>query len=313
MKFALISLLLFASACASAPTAPSPARAPSSPSMGPTEFAAQKLRAKGMSPEFLALVQKNYREDQRADVLELNFLGFLKSNKSTGLETIPGWELRRVQKFLKSHKQTFKEAEREFHVPKEVVASLLWVETRHGRDLGHFHVASALFSIAQADYPTLLDSLLDQAKQKAADYDQIMANRIQERARTKSDWAADELMALQEIHQKGWKNAEKLHGSFSGAFGMAQFMPSSYLTWAKSDHAKPNLFKADDSILSVANYLSSNGWQGQDRQSQEGALFHYNRDKAYVTHILKMSDCLKHVPALPAKRAKRSTASAPSC
>ncbi|MGZ3651836.1 MAG: hypothetical protein ACXWSC_11640, partial [Bdellovibrionota bacterium] len=69
MKFALISLLLFASACASAPTAPSPARAPSSPSMGPTEFAAQKLRAKGMSPEFLALVQKNYREDQRADVL----------------------------------------------------------------------------------------------------------------------------------------------------------------------------------------------------------------------------------------------------
>lgn len=310
MKFAILFAFLLGG-CSHAPiSAPTP-RVPSS--LGPNEYAAQKLLDKGLNKDFLALVRKMYREDQRDKVLELNLLGFLQTNKARGDEPIPGWELARVQKFLGSHRRTFREAEREFHVQKEVIASLLWVETRHGRDLGHFHVASALYSLVEADYPTLLDGLLDQARQKAGtDYDQLMGNRIQERARTKSDWAAAELVALQEIHLKGWKNAEHLYGSFSGAFGMAQFMPSSYLSWAKSDHSKPNLFKAEDSILSVANYLNSNGWQGQSREAQEGALFHYNRDKAYVTHILKMSECLRR-PEAKGKRAKRSTASAPSC
>jgi membrane-bound lytic murein transglycosylase B len=317
MKF-LVSFLLLLSACAHAPDggpAAANSRIPSSPSVGPTEFAAQKLRSKGISEAFLALVEKSYREDQRAQVLELNFLGFLKPHQPTGEEAIPNWQLRHVQQFIAKNRRAFKAAERDFHVPKEVIASLLWVETRHGRDTGHFHVASSLFSIAQADYPTLLDGLLDQAKKIAPDYDQVMANRIQERARTKSDWAASELVALQEIHQKGWKDAKKLNGSFSGAFGMAQFMPSSYLTWSKSEHAKPNLFKADDSILSVANYLSANGWQGKDRASQEAALFHYNRDKSYVTHILRMSECVKQ-PIASGKHGKkpsRGVASPPSC
>jgi membrane-bound lytic murein transglycosylase B len=283
--------------------------------VGPQEFAAQKLLAKGISQSFLDIVEKNYRDDERAKVLELNLLGFLQTAKPRGDEPIPGWELKRVKKFLRHHRSTFHEAEREFHVPKEVIASLLWVETRHGRDLGHFHVASALFSLVQADYPTLLDGLIDEAKRKSPEYDSLMATRIQEHARAKSEWATEELLALQEIHERGWKNAVKLHGSFSGAFGMAQFMPSSYLAWAKSDHTKPNLFKADDSILSVANYLNSNGWQGTNRQAQEGALFHYNRDKAYVAHILRMSDCLRRPASTgKAKSAKqRATASIPSC
>lgn len=306
MKLLFVTLSLLTACAHHASTADH--RAPSA--VGPSEYAAQKLLAKGMHKEFLDLVRKNYREDQREKVLELNLLGFLKANKSTGLETIPGWELARVKKFLGSHRRTFREAERQFRVPKEVIASLLWVETRHGRDLGSYHVASALFSLTQADYPTLLDGLLDSARKKAADYDKLIENRIQERARAKSEWAAGELLALQEVHEKGWKNAEKLNGSFSGAFGMAQFMPSSYLTWAKGRHQKPNLFKAEDSILSVANYLSSNGWQGESRESQEGALFHYNRDKAYVAHILKMSECLRHPRA---KGTKRATASIPPC
>jgi membrane-bound lytic murein transglycosylase B len=306
----LFPLFLILASCASSPEATP--RAPSS--LGPGEYAAQKLTSKGLTPDFLALVKKNYHEDQRDKVLELNLLGFLQTNKSHGDEPIPGWELKRVQQFLTQHRTTFKEAEQEFHVSREVIASLLWVETRHGRDVGHFHVASALYSLVQADYPTLLDGLLDAARKKAPDYDQLMQTRITDHAHAKSDWAAGELVALQEVHQKGWKNAENLYGSFSGAFGMAQFMPSSYLTWAKANRgAKPNLFKADDSILSVANYLSSNGWNRDDRTSQEGALFHYNRDKAYVTHILHMSECLRR-PAGKSKHSKRSTASAPpSC
>jgi membrane-bound lytic murein transglycosylase B len=312
MKY-LLAIASLLSACAHAPT-PNTNASRFVSSVGPIEYAAQKLLAKGLRKDFLELVRRNYREDQREKVLELNVLGFLQSNRATGDEPIPSWELKRVRSFLQNHRRAFSAAELEFHVQKEVIASLLWVETHHGRDLGHFHVASALFSLAQADYPTLFDQLLDQARKKASDYDRLMEGKIQDRARAKSEWAMTELLALQEIHGRGWKNAEKLQGSFSGAFGMAQFMPSSYLTWAKAKNEKkqPNLFRAEDSIMSVANYLSANGWQGKDRVAQEGALFHYNRDKAYVTHILRMSECLRR-PSGPRSKAKRNTASSPSC
>lgn len=312
----LLSLVLLVS-CASSPSAKTEADAFRGLSaLGPTEFALQKARAKGVSENFLGLVLEHYKADQRDRVLDLNFLGFLRVNQATGHEKIPGWELERVQKFIRKNRATFKDAEKKFRVPREVIASLLWVETKHGRDVGTFHVASALFSMAQADYPTLLDQLLDTAKQRATAYNKEMELKIAERARRKSDWAASELAALEEIHNKGWKNVRRLNGSFSGAFGMAQFVPSSYLTWARGHKkARPNLFEADDSILSVANYLHSNGWE-RKKETHEAALFHYNRDKAYVTHILRMSDCLKKVPKSrphPAKKNGRKTASLPSC
>ncbi len=311
LKLCVFLFPFLLASCAATSTHSSPERVPSA--LGTTEFAAEKLRAKGASQEFINLVLKTYRADQREKVLDLNFLGFLRANLAKGNEKIPDWELRRVRKFIQKNKITFKEAEKQFRVPKEVIASLLWVETKHGRDLGTFHVASALFSMAQADYPTLLDQLLDGAKTRAANYDKEMEQRIATRAKSKSDWAVSELVALEEIHRKGWKNIEKLNGSFSGAFGMAQFVPSSYITWAKSKKTKPNLFKADDSILSVANYLHSNGWE-KKKATHKAALFHYNRDNAYVTHILRMSDCLKkpRSKAKPKKNA-RGMASVPPC
>lgn len=320
--FSILALVAVATSCAGAPTAKTEADAfrnlnsvAANPS-GPTEFAAAKARAKGVGQDFLNLVLENYRSDQRDKVLELNFLGFLRVNQATGLEPIPGWELERVQKFIAKNRTTFKDAEKKFRVPREVIASLLWVETKHGRDAGTFHVASALFSMAQADYPTLLDQLLDTAKTRAAKWDKELETKITERAKRKADWAASELKALEEIHSKGWKNVRTLNGSFSGAFGMAQFVPSSYLTWAQThdQKKKPNLFKAEDSILSVANYLHSNGWE-KKKETHEAALFHYNRDKAYVAHILKMSDCLKKPQPRAANKQNRGTASKkrPSC
>lgn len=307
-KLASYALVLALSACASHPSTDK--RAPSS--LGPIEYASQKLQAKGLNQGFIDLITSHYREDQREKVLDLNLLGFLKSNQATGNEKIPGWELDHVQKFIAKNRRTFREAEKQFDVEKEAIASLLWVETKHGKDLGTFHVSSALLSLVQADYPTLVDQLLDTARKRSAEYDKLIENRIQERARTKGEWAAGELLALQEIHQKGWKDVAKLHGSFSGAFGMAQFIPSSYLAWAKTKRKNPNLFRADDSILSVGNYLKSNGWIKGDRPSQEGALFHYNRDRAYVTRILKMSECVRRGKE-KTKKQKRSTASLASC
>lgn len=283
---ALILSLAFLSCAASH----SANRVPSS--TGAMEYAIAKLRDKGLSENFLQVLQENYRESERAKVLDLNLLGFLKARPMQD-ERIPGWELERVQKFLRSNKKTFFEVERKFPVPKEVIASLLWVETKHGKDIGRYHVASAYLSLVEADYPPILDQTMELAKERSAAFTPEIKQRVIDRSQAKAAWAADELKALQEIHEKGYKDAVTLEGSFSGAFGMAQFLPSSYLTWAKGRKKQPNLFDAGDSIYSVANYLAVNGWKRKDKLSHEAALFHYNRDQNYVSRILKMSECLR--------------------
>lgn len=309
LRFTLLTFLIVLGACSGTVNS---SRFPSS--IGPKEYASEKLRTAGISEDFLQLLIKNYREEERAKVIDLNVLGFLRSNKSSGDEKIPGWELQRVGKFLQEHRREFSYVEKKYPVPKEVIASLLWVETKHGKDLGTFHVGSALFSLVEADYPTIADQTLESARKKAADYTSAIEAKVLERCRNKSTWAVSELVALQEVHRRGLKDASTLRGSFSGAFGMAQFIPSSYLTWAKGKKEEPNLFRADDSILSVANYLSSNGWTKKDNESHQAALFHYNRDKAYVNRILRMSNCLKRgVGKSGGGKAGRKTASARSC
>lgn len=295
----LLPLLIFA-ACAG-PNAGSRQLS----SLGPTEHALTRLRAKGLSEEFLQLIVQNYKEEERAKVLDLNLLGFLRRRPITN-ESIPGWEIDRANQFIRRHKKTFHSVEKKFPVPRQVIASLLWVETKYGRDLGTFHVASAYFSLAMADYPTILDQTIEVARTRAPELDRAMEQKVIDRSRTKAEWAAGELLALQQLHKKNYKDAVTLKGSFAGAFGLAQFLPSSYLSWARGAKTTPNLFNAKDSIYSVANYLAANGWKKKDRESQEGALFHYNRDRNYVARILRMSDCLR---GWNAKGQKRKVAS----
>ena len=221
----VLSISLVACAAAS-PIATDGARAPAS--TGPMRHAISKLREKGVSESFLNLLQDNYRESERAKVLDLNILGFLKSRPVQD-ERIPAWELKRVEKFLKKNRTAFKEAEKKFRVPKEVVASLLWVETKYGRDIGTFHVGSSYLSLMMADYPTILDQTMDVARSRAPDFTREIQDKVIQRSKTKAEWALGEVVALQEVHEKGYKNAAKLEGSFSGAFGMAQFIPSSCL------------------------------------------------------------------------------------
>lgn len=307
MRFFIVLLSVFVAACASSPEA---GREPAS--AGPLRYVFSKLREKGLSPSFLTLLETSYREKERERVLDLNLLGFLKSRSGQD-ERIPAWELRRVEAFLKKNRTAFREAERRFHVPKEVVASLLWVETKYGRDIGRYHVGSTYVSLMQADYPPILDQTMDLAKSRTDTFTREIQEKVIQRSQAKAEWAAAELVALQEIHEKGYKDAATLEGSFSGAFGMAQFLPSSYLSWAKGRKKQPNLFTADDSIYSVANYLNVNGWKGKNKKAQEGALFHYNRDRDYVNRILRMSDCLR----LPGKKRlwkpKRNVASVRTC
>ena len=72
-----------------------------------------------------------------------------------------------------------------------------------------------------------------------------------------------ELMAALKILDRGDIPADKLAGSWAGAFGQTQFMPSSYLRLAApgSDGGRDIVDSADDALASTAHYFAKSGWR----------------------------------------------------
>jgi membrane-bound lytic murein transglycosylase B len=80
----------------------------------------------------------------------------------------------------------------------------------------------------------------------------------------KSSYFGGEVIAAMRIVANGYAPAEKLLGSYAGAMGQPQFMPSVYLSTAVSfaGNGQPDIWTSDaDSVASIANYLARSGWQ----------------------------------------------------
>ncbi|MEZ4604946.1 MAG: lytic murein transglycosylase [Desulfobacterales bacterium] len=85
-------------------------------------------------------------------------------------------------------------------------------------------------------------------------------------------------------------------GSYAGAMGFAQFMPSNILILAEdgNDDGSINLFHHEDAIASIANYLKHYGWQpGMTREDAGKVVYHYNHSSYYVDTVLKIAEKLK--------------------
>jgi len=154
----------------------------------------------------------------------------------------PWWEYRerflteqRVSEgaqFMLEHRARLEKARKETGVAPEYIVAIIGVETFYGRVTGKFRVLDALATLA-FDYPPRADYFRSELTQFIA-----LAN----------EEAVDPLTAL---------------GSYAGAMGAGQFMPSSYRRYAVdgSDDSRRNLFADwDDIIASVANYFKEHGW-----------------------------------------------------
>jgi membrane-bound lytic murein transglycosylase B len=82
--------------------------------------------------------------------------------------------------------------------------------------------------------------------------------------RFRGEFFRDELLAALAIAQEGDISPRAMRGSWAGAMGQTQFMPSSYLVFAVDfeGHGKRDIWKSEaDAIGSTANFLASNGWR----------------------------------------------------
>lgn len=136
-------------------------------------------------------------------------------------------------KFWQAHPASLAKAEALYDVPREIIVGIIGVETLYGKHTGHFQTFSALTTLA-FDYPP-----------RAALFKR-------------------ELEALLLLAREEKRDVRDYHGSYAGAIGLPQFLPSSVQQWAidfDGDGRIDLAASADDAIGSVAHFLAKHGWQ----------------------------------------------------
>ncbi|PRY03692.1 lytic murein transglycosylase B [Paraburkholderia sp. BL25I1N1] len=142
-------------------------------------------------------------------------------------------------RFWRANQATLQRAYEEFGVPPEVIVGIIGVETIYGRFMGNFRVLDALTTLS-FDYPSTANRADRQATFRKNLEDYLVWTR---------DSQIDPTAVL---------------GSYTGAIGIPQFLPSSIVQYAVSYDGNKQIdlrTSQADAIGSVANYLRQNGWE----------------------------------------------------
>jgi membrane-bound lytic murein transglycosylase B len=155
----------------------------------------------------------------------------------------PWWEYRehfvnpeRIRdgaQFWAEHREALERVATTYQVPPEYLVAILGVETRYGRVTGHYRVLDALATLA-FDYPP------------------------------RHSYFEGELAQFMVLAKENQVDPLTTTGSYAGAMGAPQFMPSAYRRYAvaaSNDQRRDLWGDWDDILASVANYLRENGWQ----------------------------------------------------
>lgn len=135
--------------------------------------------------------------------------------------------------FWKENKAALDRAENEYGVPAEIIVSIIGVETRYGRITGSYRVLDALATLG-FDYPR------------------------------RGKFFQGQLKEYLRLVQEEKVDVTSLKGSYAGAMGYGQFIPSSYRNFAidfDNDGKRDIWNNKTDAIGSVANYFAEHKWK----------------------------------------------------
>lgn len=197
-----------------------------------TAFMRNMIDKHGYDQQQLHALFDNYQPNQ--DIID-------KMNKPA--EALPWHRYRKIfltetriqdgVKFWREHEAILAAVEQHYRVPAEIIVAIIGVETQYGRFTGKYSVLDALSTLA-FDYPK------------------------------RSEFFQSELEHYLLLCQAEHKNPTELTGSYAGAMGIPQFMPSSFSHYAEDyeqDGQRDIWRNPADAIASVANYFVQYGWQ----------------------------------------------------
>jgi membrane-bound lytic murein transglycosylase B len=203
---------------------------------GADEFAARAATEYNLDPEEVRLLLENARFKQS-----------IVDAMTRPAEAKPWYQYRPIfvtdkrtkggLKFWSENAELITQASEKFGVDPQVIVAIIGVETNYGGNTGGYRVLDALTTLSFY-YPTTI--------------------------RDRSDFFSKELMNFFVLGNEEGLPLEEVTGSYAGAMGLGQFMPSSYLEYAvdmDGDGRRDLWSSMPDIIGSVANYLHRHGWE----------------------------------------------------
>ena len=197
-------------------------------------FIADMQTRHGFDPETLEHALAQARQDEAV-------LRLIRPPSSPGARSWVRYRARFVEpqrirqgvQFWREHAATLARARVMYGVPEEIIVSILGVETQYGRNTGNFQLLSALATLA-FDYPP------------------------------RSELFTRELGELFLLARDQQRPPESYFGSYAGAIGYPQFLPSSIRHYAVDFDGNGSIDfdqAPDDAIGSIAHYLAAHGWE----------------------------------------------------
>lgn len=135
-------------------------------------------------------------------------------------------------KFFKKYENILKIAQNMYGVPMEYIVAIIGVESAYGKNVGKHKVFDTLVTLS------------------------FEKNR-------RNKFFKNQLLKFMHLAKKERFNPRDVYGSYAGAIGLGQFMPSNYEAYGVDFNrdGQITLQRPEDAIASIANYLKKNGWR----------------------------------------------------
>jgi membrane-bound lytic murein transglycosylase B len=192
----------------------------------------KQSQKKGISKKTLDIAFKNVRFIEKVLVYDRKQPEFYEDTVTYVNKRANKSRARIASKLYKENESLFLDVEEKFLVEKKILLSLWGIETNFGKHVGKMDIISSLATLS---------------------FDQ-----------RRSEYFSKELFTVLQLIENNLINPEKLFGSWAGAFGNFQFMPSTIKNYA-IDYDNNNKIELKDSLhdalASAANYINKIGWK----------------------------------------------------
>ncbi len=194
----------------------------------------------GISPEIVAAATKDLlprrkfiRQDRKQAEFKQTFLNYVKRRVSEA-------RIENGQKMMATHAELLARISLEYDVQARYIVAIWGMETNYG-----------LYPLRESAIQALATLAFDKRRQA---------------------FFRKELMAALQILDEGHIDLENMKGSWAGALGQSQFMPTSFLGYARDGNGdgRRDIWNTEaDVFASIANYLAEHGWKGDHQWGRE--------------------------------------------